>query len=179
MDTIFLIAMASFIGFILFRFMIMLKKAEQFSRHQKQVLREQKEFLATFGETAFNDFSSLDFKIGQYSHCHPFPRKSQTGWVYTLYFTRTDAEDTATIIHEITEWTIGRVIEKLLDLKKPLYLQRKHEDKFWISGKKQKYVLEHVITTLGELDETTKKKLAERLATEDIQKWLCLETTNI
>ncbi|MEM2975092.1 MAG: hypothetical protein QW821_01550 [Candidatus Bathyarchaeia archaeon] len=177
MDTILLIALASFLGFVLFRFIIMLRRAEKYSQHQKQAQKEKEEFLATFGDTPFNDFSSLEFKIGQYSHCHPFPRKNHDGWVYTLYFTRRDAEDVATIVHEITEWTIGRVIEKLLNLKKPLYLQRKQENNFWISGKKQKYVLEHVITTLSELDATAKEKLTERLAAEDIKTWLHIQNT--
>ncbi|MEM2917484.1 MAG: hypothetical protein QXN63_03920, partial [Candidatus Bathyarchaeia archaeon] len=59
----------------------------------------------------------------------------------------------------------------------PLYLQRKQENNFWISGKKQKYVLEHVITTLSELDATAKEKLTERLAAEDIKTWLHIQNT--
>lgn len=177
MDTILLVALASFLGFVLFRFILMLRKAEEYDQLQRQIQKEREEFLASFSNTAFNDFSSLEFKIGQYSHCHPYPRKNHKGWVYTLHLTRTDAEDVATIVHEITEWTVGRVIEKLLDLKKPLYLQRKQENNFWISGKKQKYVLEHVITTLSELDRITKEKLTEHLAAEDVQTWLQAQNT--
>jgi len=85
--------------------------------------------------------------------------------------TRSDVEDIATIAHELIEWTIGRLIERLLNLEAPLFLQRKQEDKFWMHGKKQKYVLEHVLTTLGEAADVTNSKLMERIAKEDVKVW--------
>jgi hypothetical protein len=67
------------------------------------------------------------------------------------------------------------VIEKLLNLEKPLYLQRKEDDKFWLHGKRQKYLVEHVMATLGEADSLTHDKLKERLGKEEIEAWLNLE----
>jgi hypothetical protein len=88
-----------------------------------------------------------------------------------VYLAKADFEDIDTIVHEITECTVGRMIERLLQLKKPLYLLRKQENKFWIDGKQQKYLVEHILTTLGELDSISAEKLGERVAAEDIEKW--------
>lgn len=88
-----------------------------------------------------------------------------------MYFVRSEAEDIDTIVHEITECTVGRLIEKLLQLKKPLYMIRKQEDKFWLSGQQQKYLPEHLVTTFSELGNITREKLQERMALQDIEKW--------
>jgi hypothetical protein len=43
----------------------------------------------------------------------------------------------------------------MLKLEKPLYLQRKENNKFWVHGRKQRYLLEHIMVTLGEVDDLT------------------------
>lgn len=170
------------IGFIVFaiivilvamvRYLMFRKRRQHLKRLSTKFEKDISDFLATFNPSSFNDFSALDFKIGRHSLVAPFPNKDEGELRYTIYLEEFEAEDVITIIHEIVECTIGRVIEKLVNLNKPLYLQRKQEDKFWISGKKQKYVVEHVVTTLTEALDVPHAKLKERVAKEDLKAWL-------
>jgi hypothetical protein len=166
--------------FLIFAFLIILRyllvrktRRKLWSRYY-EILQEQETFLKTFGVTPFEDFSAFDFRLGGYSHVSPFPNLVQGEWRYRIHLTSSEAEDIVTITHEISECTLGRVIEKLLSLEKPLYLKRKEDDKFWVHGKKQKYLIEHVITTLGEADDLTQTKLWQRLNKEDAKAWLNL-----
>jgi len=149
-----------------------MKSRKHYRQLAMETQNEVNEFLRNFNPSAFSDFSTLDFRLGRYSHIAPFPSKNiADGWRYEVFLTRSDVEDIATIAHELIEWTIGRLIERLLNLEAPLFLQRKQEDKFWMHGKKQKYVLEHVLTTLGEAADVTNSKLMERIAKEDVKVW--------
>ncbi len=94
------------------------------------------------------------------------------GFVVLVYLNSSEFRDIVTISHEISECTVGRVIESLLNLEKPLYLLRKEDDRYWVRGKKQKYLVEHVMVTLGEIDTLTHEKLRERLNKEDAKTWL-------
>jgi hypothetical protein len=143
--------------------------------HYDQTWREQETFLKTFSVTPFDDFSAFDFKLGQFSCVSIFPKLVENEWRYSIFLSSAEAEDIVTIAHELSECTVGRVIERLLNLEKPLYLQRKENDKFWLHGKKQKYLVEHVIATFGEVDSLTHEKLRERLNKEDVKAWLNLE----
>jgi hypothetical protein len=138
---------------------------------KKKMEKEQEFFLATFDPSKFTDFDVLDFQAGSFSHIDPFPSKLDGEWYFTVYLAKADFEDIATIVHEITEHTIGRMIERQLQLRKPLYLLRKQENKFWIIGKQQKYLVEHILATLCELGNISREKLGERVAAEDIEKW--------
>ena len=172
MDTRLIILIALAVTLTLIRFLTLRRSRRRFNQLSMEINKEINEFLANFRPSTFEDFSALDFKLGAYSHCAPFPRKDVDGeLIYSIYLSRHDAEDVATITHELTGWTIGRLIEKLLDLNKPLYLQRKQEDKFWIHGTKQKYVLEHVLTTFSETIDTSDLISRERLAKEDVKAW--------
>jgi len=172
MDNALIVLVAMAVILTLIRFVTMRRSRRRLGQLSTEIDREIKEFLADFTPSTFEDFSALNFKLGTDSYCAPFPHKNADGELeYSVYLSRHDAEDVATITHELTEWTIGRLIEKLLDLNKPLYLKRKQEDKFWMHGTKQKYVLEHVLTTLGETSDTTDILLRERLAKEDIKAW--------
>jgi hypothetical protein len=114
--------------------------------------------------------------LWSFSHVGPFPAKSNDEWVYTIFLTEQDSEDIGTIVHEITECTVGRLIERLLPLKRPLYLIRKQDNKFWLSGQQQKYLPEHIVATLSELDNIPKERLEERIAPQDIQTWQLLDS---
>lgn len=153
-------------------YLLVRKTRSRLRERYHEVLQEQEAFLKSFGVTPFDDFSSFDFGNGRFSHVSPYPRSVEGDWRYVIYLMDSEAEDTATITHEICECSIGRVIENLLGLEKPLYLQRKINDKFWIRGKKKKYVVEHVMATLGEADDLTHKKLKQRLHEEDATFWL-------
>lgn len=139
-----------------------------------EALREQETFLKAFSSSPFEDFSLFDFRVGRFSFSYvsPFPKQVEGEWRYGICLGHSEAEDVSTITHEISECTIGRVIERLLNLETPLYLQRKEANRFWIHRKKQKYHVEHIMVTLGELDELTFEKLSERLNKEDIEAWL-------
>jgi hypothetical protein len=93
-------------------------------------------------------------------------------WRYRIYLSSSEVEDIVTVIHEISECTPGRTIERLLNLERPLYLLRRETDKFWVHGKKKKYLVEHVMATLGEVDDLTHRKLKQRLNKEDVKAWL-------
>jgi hypothetical protein len=71
----------------------------------------------------------------------------------------------------LTECTVGRLIERILNLKKPLYIERKESDKFWVHGKKGKYLLEHVVTTLSEIGKVENEKLRDRFSEEDFKEF--------
>lgn len=152
-------------------FLLRLRYFIKYSKMKKKMEREQELFLATFDPSKFTDFAVLNFQAGTFSHIDPFPSKHNGEWHFAVYLAKADFEDIDTIVHEITECTVGRMIERLLQLKKPLYLLRKQENKFWIDGKQQKYLVEHILTTLGELDSISAEKLGERVAAEDIEKW--------
>jgi len=139
-----------------------------------KALQEQETFLKTFILAPFSDFSLFNFYLGRFnfSYVSPFPESVEGRWRYKIVLTRSESEDIATINHEILECTVGRLIENLLNLEKPLYLQRKEHDKFWINGKKQKYLLEHLVATLGEIDDLTTKELEKRIDKEDLKTWL-------
>ncbi|HVP93031.1 MAG TPA: hypothetical protein VMS94_04745 [Acidobacteriota bacterium] len=141
----------------------------------KHALAERELFLTTFDPSKFTDFDLLSFQAGSFSHIGPFPSKRDGEWYFMVYLAKTDFEDIATIVHEITEYTVGRMIERLLQLKKPLYLLRKQENKFWINGKRQKYLVEHILTTFSELDNISVERLGERVAAEDIENWRLLD----
>jgi hypothetical protein len=59
----------------------------------------------------------------------------------------------------------------VLNLNKPLYCQRSEDNKFWVKGKKQYYLIEHIMATLGEINDLTPEKLRERLSKEEIESW--------
>jgi len=132
---------------------------------------EQKLFLTTYDPSKFVDFDAFTFQVGSFSHVSPFPAQSGGEWRYRIYLARSDVDDFDTIVHELTECTLGRVVERLLDLRVPLYLQRKEEEKFWVTGQRQKYILEHLLATIGEFDDISKQKQEERIAPQDIIKW--------
>jgi len=157
------------------RFLLMRKHRRKMNAYYERALREQETFLKTFNDAPFGDFSAFDFRLGQFSCVSIFPRLVENEWRYSIFLSSAEAEDIVTISHELSECTLGRVIEKLLNLERPLYLQRKENDKFWIHGKKQKYLIEHIMTTLGEVDSLTREKLRERLNKEDVKAWLNLE----
>lgn len=157
---------------VVVRYLLMRKTQRKLWERYYEVLHERRTFLKTFNVTPFDDFSAFDFRLGSFSHISPFPDLIEDGWRYGIYLSHSEAEDIVTINHEISECTVGRVIEKLLNLEKPLYLQRKEANKFWVNGKKQKYLVEHVMATLGEADDLTHEKLRERLNKEDAKSWL-------
>jgi hypothetical protein len=128
---------------------------------------EIEEFLKCFCPSFFTDFSFFEFEIDNESFIEPFPRKISGEWRYIIHLSHLEVEDLVVITHEITECTIGRLIEKLLCLDKPLYLKRKEENNFWVHGKHQKYLLEHVVATLSEIGHVENEKLKERFAKED------------
>jgi len=138
---------------------------------KRKIEKETELFLTTFDPSKFTEFDTFTFQVGSFSHVSPFPAQSDGEWRYTIYLANPEAEEIDTITHEITECTIGRIIERLLELKKPLYLHRKQEEKFWVSGRRQKYILEHLLTALSEFHDIPKEKQQERIAIEDIQKW--------
>jgi hypothetical protein len=152
-------------------FLLRLRYFMRYSRMKRKVGKETELFLANFDPSKFTDFDTFSFLVGSFSHISPFPVQIDREWRYTIYLTSSEIEDMDTITHEINECTLGRVIEKLLELKKPLYLHRKQDEKFWISGRQQKYILEHLLTALGEFGDIPKQKQEERIAHADIQKW--------
>jgi len=133
--------------------------------------QEKEVFLNSFSVTPFNDFSAFDFKLGRFSHNSPFPRLVEGEWRYVIYLTKSEFEDTITINHELSECVVGRVIERVLNLNKPLYCQRSEDNRFWVKGKKQYYLIEHIMVTLGEINDLTPEKLRERLNKEEIESW--------
>ena len=135
-------------------------------------------FLKTFDPSKFTDFDTFAFQVHGFSHVSPFPNRTNGEWRYTVYLAKAEIEDVNTIVHEIAECTLGRVIEKLLQLIKPLYLLRKQEEKFWVNGQQQKYLLEHFLATLSELDDLPKEKLEERVALQDIKTWQLTTTSH-
>jgi len=166
-----IIGLAVVFAFFAVLFFLRLRYATRRSKVEKRIEQEREFFLANFNPSTFTDFDAFTFRLGDFSHVGPFPAKNDGGWIYTIFLTKQDTEDIYTISHEIVECTLGRLIERLLLLKSPLYLVRKQGDKFWLSGKHQKYILEHIVATLSELDTTTRKVLEERVAKEDIQAW--------
>jgi len=157
---------------IIARYILGRKTRRRFWKPYSEVLKEQKVFLDSFNASLFNDFSAFDFERGSFSHVSPFPNRISGEWRYRIYLEDSEPDDVVTVVHEISECTVGRIMEKLLNLEKPLYLYRKGEDKFWIHGKKQKYVVEHVLTTFGEVDDLPPEILNERFRKEDIKAWL-------
>lgn len=151
-------------------FLLRLRFFVRYSREKRRVQDEIDSFLTNFNPSELTDFA-FKFQLGSFSHVSPFPSKTSGEWRYTIYLAKPESEEDDTIVHEIVECTLGRVIERLLELKKPLYLHRKREDKFWINGQQQKYLLEHLLATIAEFDEIPKEKQEERIAAEDIRKW--------
>lgn len=170
----FVVLVLIFAVVITVRYLLVRKTRRKLWKRYYEVLREQETFLETFNVTIFDDFSAFDFRCGRFSHVTPFPRLVEGEWRYGIYLDRSEAEDIATITHEISECTLGRVVEGLLNLEKPLYLLRKEDDKFWVHGNKQKYLVEHVMATLGEVDDLAPEKLRQRLNKEDAKAWLNL-----
>ena len=158
-------------------FFFRLRSLTRDSKAKKRIQQEREFFLANFDAATFTDFDTFTFRLWSFSHVGPFPAKSDDEWVYTIFLTKQDNEDIGVIVHEITECTVGRLIEKLLLLKRPLYLIRKQDNKFWLSGQQQKYLLEHIVATLSELDNLPKERLEERIAAKDIQTWQLLSST--
>lgn len=158
------------------RYLLIRNTRRKLLKHYFEALEERGAFLETFKVTPFDDFSAFDFETGRLSHVSPFPSRNEGEWRYRIHLSRSEADDVATIAHEISECTLGRAIEKLLNLEKPLYLQRKEDDKFWVHGEKQRYLVEHVMVTLGEGDDLTHGKLMQRLNREDARVWLDLKT---
>jgi len=171
----FVVLILIFAVVIVMRYLLLRKTRKRLWKRYYDDLQEQEVFLKTFDVAYFDDFSSFDFRRGGFSHVSPFPKRIEGEWRYIIYLSRSEVEGIVTITHEISECTIGRVIEKLLKLKKPLYLQRKENGKFWVRGKRQKYLVEHVMATLGEVDDLTHKELRQRLSKEDLETWLNLE----
>ena len=156
-------------------FYLKLRAFLKYSRMKKKIEDEIDSFLANFNPSEFATFGSFNFQIGSFSHVSPFPSKIDGEWRYTIFLANPETEDIDTITHEIIECTLGRIIEKLLDLKKPLYLQRKQEEKFWVTGQRQKYILEHLLATISEFHDLPKAKQEERIALADIKAWRIIE----
>jgi len=154
------------------RYLLIRKTRRKFRELHSEVLKEQEAFLKSFNIFSFNDFSAFDFAHGSVSHVSPFPSRINDEWRYRIYLMGSEVDDVVTVSHEICECTLGRVIEKLLQLEKPLYLVRKEQDKFWVHGRKQKYLVEHVLATLGEIDDLTLQMLRQRLNKEDAEAWI-------
>jgi hypothetical protein len=166
--TVFLLFfIALFVALFLFR----LDRLRRYSEIKRKIEGEQELFIASFDPSKFVDFDAFTFQIGGFSHVSPFPTVDDGEWRYKIYLASREVEDADTIVHELIECTLGRVIEKILDLKKPLYLQRRQEEKFWVTGQRQKYILEHLLVALSEFDQIPKEKREERIAPEDIKKW--------
>jgi hypothetical protein len=155
-------------------FFLRLRYVARRSKTERRIKQERELFLANFNPSTFTDFDTFAFRLWNFSHVGPFPDRKDGQWVYTIFLTMDDSEDIVTIVHEITECSVGRLIERLLLLKRPLYLVRKEDNKFWLSGQHQKYILEHIVATLSELDGTPQERLEERVAKEDIQAWQLL-----
>jgi len=158
----------------LVQYFFLRKQRRETRIRQQQIRQEQEIFMKTFNDPPFDDFSAFDFWSGRLSFVAPFPRLVENEWRYIISLSASDVEDFVTIAHELSECTIGRVIERLLELEKPLYLLRKEDDKFWIHGKQQKYLVEHVMATLGEVDSLIHERLRERLGKEELKEWLNL-----
>lgn len=163
-----------FVGASIARYVWIRRIRKKTSELHVKALQEQETFLKTFVLAPFSDFSLFDFYLGRFnfSYVSPFPESVEGRWRYKIVLTRSESEDITIIKHEILECTVGRLIENLLNLEKPLYLQRKEHDKFWVHGKKQKYLIEHVLTTLGEIDDLTNEELKTRIDKEDLKTWL-------
>jgi hypothetical protein len=157
---------------VMARYLLLSKTRRRLWQRYREALREREAFLKSFNPSSFEDFSAFDFQLGRFSYVSPFPKLVNNQWRYRIYLSRSEVEDIPTIVHEISECTLGRVIEKLLNLKKPLYLQRKEDNSFLVHGKKQRYLIEHVMTTFGEAEDLTQKKLSQRLDKEDAKAWL-------
>jgi len=157
---------------IVVRYLLVRKTRRRLWKLYYEDLEEQEAFLEAFNVSSFNDFSAFDFNLGSFSHVSPFPKLIEGDWRYRIYLSGSEVEDIVTVTHEISECTLGRTIERLLNLESPLYLLRRETDKFWVHGKKQKYLIEHVMATLGEVDDLTHWKLKQRLNKEDVKAWL-------
>lgn len=172
MNIGFVVLTAIVILIAMIRYSLLRRRGEDLRRLSRKIEKDISDFLASFDPSSFSDFSALDFRIGRFSLVSPFPNNDAGELRYTIYLDKSEVEDVITILHEIVECTIGRVIERLLDLEKPLYIKRKQEDRFWILGKKQKYVIEHVMTTLCEAVDLDDESLKGRLTREDFKAWL-------
>lgn len=159
---------------ILIRYLLLIRPRRESSELHFETLKEREAFFESFIVSPFTDFSEFDFERGSFSHVSPFPARASGEWRYRIYLSSLEVDDVVTINHEISECALGRLIEKLLTLEKPLYLYRKEDDKFWVHGHKQKYLVEHVLATLGEVDDLTHEKLSQRLDKDDIKAWLNL-----
>jgi len=159
---------------VVVRYLLVRKTKRKFWKLHNEALEELETFLEAFSVSPFNDFSAFDFRLGRFSHVSPFPSKAGGEWRYRIYLDGSESDDVDTVTHEISECTLGRVIENLGNLKKPLFLLRKEDDKFWVRGKKQRYLVEHVMATLGEVGDLTHEKLRHRLNKEDAKSWLNL-----
>lgn len=171
MDLFNIILILFFIAVFVAIFFLRLRYFLGYSNMKKKIEKEHEFFLSIFDPSKFIDFDTFTFQLGNFSHISPFPVQNDGEWRYVIYLDVSEAEDADTIAHEIIECTLGRIIEKLLNLKKPLYLQRKQEEKFWITGQQQKYILEHLLVSISEFDDIAKQKQEERIAPEDIKKW--------
>lgn len=158
-----------FVVVITVRYILVRKTQKKMWTNYYELLQEQEVFLNNFIATPFDDFGAFDFVLGRFSHVSPFPRLVEGTWRYTIYLTTSEAEDIITIAHEISECSLGRIIERLLDLKRPLFLLRKQGEKFSVRGKKQQYLVEHFVATLGEVEDLTPDKLRERLNKDEIE----------
>ncbi len=156
------------------RYLLVRKTRRKFLKLYHEDLEEQEAFLEAFNVSSFDDFSAFDFKHGNFSHVSPFPNRIEGEWRYRIYLSGSEIDDVVTITHEISECTLGRVIEKLVNLEKPLFLQRKEDNKFLVHGEKQRYLVEHVMATLGEVDDLTHEKLMQRLNKKDAEAWIKL-----
>lgn len=157
------------VAVIAVRYSLIRKARGKLRQRHDEVLQEQELFLSNFNAAPFDDFSAFEFKLGHFSHVSPFPTQVEGEWRYVINLTRSEVDDFVTVNHEICECTIGRIVERLLSLEKPLYLQRKENNRFWVHGKKQRYLVEHMLATLGEIDELTPEKLKERLDKEETE----------
>lgn len=176
MSPVFPALVLVFVLVITVRYLYIRRTGRKFRALHLEALEEQEAFLESFSASSFDDFSAFDFEVGSFSHVSPFPSRNSDEWRYRIYLESPEADDVVTITHEISECTIGRLIEKLSSLEKPLYLYRKENDRFWVHGAKRKYLVEHVLATLGEADDLTLEKLIERLSKEDAKAWFNPQT---
>ena len=126
---------------IVVRYLLVRKTRRRLWKLYYEDLEEQKAFLEAFNVSFINYFNAFDFKLGSFSHVSLFPRLTEGDWRYRIYLSSSEVEDIVTVTHEISECTLGRIIERLLNLERSLYLLRKETDKFRVHGKKQKYLV--------------------------------------
>jgi hypothetical protein len=89
------------------RYLLMGKTRRKMIQHYDQNWQEQETFLKTFNVSPFDDFSAFNFRLGHFSHVSPFPKLIEDEWRYIIFLGSSEADDIATITHELSECAIG------------------------------------------------------------------------